>query len=205
VPSPDNEKIPVADDADFAERMARLRAGDSDAAADLFHRFAGRLAALAARRLGPFAKGKLDPEDVIQSVFKSFFRRQADGRLSPEGWGGLWVLLTRITLHKCGHKLTYLRAARRDVRRESALPAPDLSDPSWQAVASDPTPSQAAILTETIEQIAGEFEEYHRDIFRLALEGNTVAEIAASVKVTERTVQRVLKRVRERLEALASG
>jgi RNA polymerase sigma-70 factor (ECF subfamily) len=193
----------MSDDADFADLMARLRAGDPDAAADLFRRFAGRLAVLAAHRLGPLAKGKLDPEDVVQSAFKSFFRRQADGRLAPESWGGLWALLTRITLHKCGHKLAYLCAARRDVRREVALPPPDLSDPSWQVVATEPTPAQATIVAETVERVAGSLEPYHRDIFRLALERYTAGEIALQVGVTERTVQRVLKRVRKRLEALA--
>jgi RNA polymerase sigma-70 factor (ECF subfamily) len=193
----------MPDDADFADRMARLRAGDQDAAADLFRRFAGRLAALAARRLGPLARGKFDPEDVVQSAFKSFFGRQADGRLAPQSWGGLWVLLTTITLHKCGHKLAYLRASCRDVRREQALP--DLSDPSWQVVATTPTPSQAAILAETVEQIAGGLEQYHRDIFQLALEGYASAEIASRVGVTDRTVQRVLRRVRDRLDGLAGG
>jgi RNA polymerase sigma-70 factor (ECF subfamily) len=183
--------------------MSRLRAGDQDAAAELFQRFAGRLAALAARRLGTLPGGKLDSEDVVLSAFKSFFRRHADGRLAPEGWGGLWALLTKITLRKCGHQLAYLCAGRRDVRRESALPQPDLSDPSWHMVASDPTPSQAAVLAETVEQVAGGLKEYHRDIFRLALAGNSAAEIAGQVDVTERTVQRVLKRVRKLLEARA--
>src|SRR5690349_8375175 len=97
---------------EFADLMDRLRAGDQDAATLLFERFAKRLIGLAQLRLGPLARGKIDAEDVVQSVFKSFFRRQAEGLLDPESWGGLWALLTTITLRKCGHKLAYLCADR---------------------------------------------------------------------------------------------
>jgi RNA polymerase sigma-70 factor (ECF subfamily) len=189
----------------FADLMTRLRAGDQNAAAELFQRFAGRLILLARDRLGPLVKGKVDPEDIVQSALRSFFVRHADGRIAPRGWGGLWAILTTITLRKCGHQVDYWTAACRDVRREAIRPADDLSDPGWLMLASDPTPSQAAILVETVRRIEADLEEYHRDIFRLALGGYKSPEIANRVRVTERTVQRVLKRIRERLEGLAAA
>jgi DNA-directed RNA polymerase specialized sigma24 family protein len=48
-------------------------------------------------------------------------------------------------------------------------------------------------------------EGYHRDIFRLTLEGYPPAEIAEQVGVTERSVQRVLRHVRERVQRMAAG
>ena len=117
----------MGDGAPFSGLMARVRAGDQAAANELFRRFSVRLTSLACQRLGPLARGKIEPEDVVQSVFRTFFRRQAKGQLAPQCWTGLLALLTKITLRKCGHKLAYLVAARRDVRREVPLvsPTPD--------------------------------------------------------------------------------
>src|SRR5690242_9456367 len=62
---------PVASEPSFADLMARLRAGDDAAAAALFQRFATRLIALARGRLDGLVRRKVDPEDVVQSVFRS--------------------------------------------------------------------------------------------------------------------------------------
>jgi RNA polymerase sigma-70 factor, ECF subfamily len=198
------EHRPMSDNENFTLLMTRLREGDEEAAAELFHRFAGRLAVLAGRRLGPRARVKVDPEDVVQSAFKSFFKRQAAGQFRLQGWEALWALLTTITLHKCGHKLAYLHGAKRDINREVAPAAPDLSDASWHFLANDPTPHQATVLTETVDHLLSQLDGCHRDIFRLALDGYSSPEIAEQLDVTERTVQRVLKRIREKLERMAA-
>src|SRR5512143_2204624 len=138
----------------FDELMRRLRSGDGDAARDVFQRYSHRLIGLARSRLGTLMRQKVDPEDVVQSVFKSFFVRQADGRMDLEDWNGLWAMLTVITLRKCGHRVEYYRAACRDVRREAdRSPSPDESGAAWEAVAREPTPSEAALLSETLEQL----------------------------------------------------
>src|SRR5580692_11428902 len=96
-------------DPSFDTVMQRLRAGDDEAAADVFRRFADRLIGLARSRLDERLRQKVDPEDVMQSVFKSFFRVQADGKLDLANWDSLWALLTVITLRKCGHRIEYFR------------------------------------------------------------------------------------------------
>src|SRR5438552_2680938 len=88
----------------FPDLMARLRAGDADAAARVFERFAHRLAALAQVHLDGRTRRLVDPEDVLQSVFRSFFARHADGQLDLADWDGLWALLVVLTLRKCGRK-----------------------------------------------------------------------------------------------------
>ena len=60
----------------FDDVITRLRDGDSEAATEIFHRFAARLIALARTRLDSRVRQKVDPEDVVQSVFRSFFIRQ---------------------------------------------------------------------------------------------------------------------------------
>src|SRR5262245_24850396 len=185
-------------DQSFANVMDRLRAGDGDAAAEVFHRFANRLIALARSRLNHLLRAKVDPEDVMQSVYRSFFRRQAADGYEFAGWDGLWGMLTVITLRKCGHRADYFRAGRRDVRREAHANG----DAELPAIAGDPTPSHAARLAETVEQVMRGLEGRERDILALSLQGYDTTEISTQVGRTERTVQRVLKRIREDLERM---
>lgn len=187
----------------FDDLMARLRAGDRTAAEEVFDRYTHRLIALARQRLDQHVRRKVDPEDILQSVYKSFFRRQADGRLDPESWDHLWFLLTALTVRKCGRRADYFHAARRDVQRE--VPLPTLVAPSgedWDALAPDPTPSEAARLAETVEQVMRHLEGRERDMLALSLQGYTTEEISGRVGRSERTVQRVLKRVRGHLERM---
>jgi RNA polymerase sigma-70 factor (ECF subfamily) len=190
-------------DRAFEELMASLRAQDGDAAREVFHRFANRLIALARSRLDKLTRPKVDPEDVAQSVFKSFFHRHAQGDFALESWDGLWGMLATIALRKCGHRVKYYRAARRDVHREVGLTGrPEAARPDLEAVALDPTPSEAARLTETLEAVMRGLEGREREILALSLQGYSNVEISGHVGRTERTVQRVLQRVRRRLEVM---
>jgi RNA polymerase sigma-70 factor (ECF subfamily) len=190
----------MAADQSFTDLMDRLNAGDDSAAAEIFHRFAHRLIGLARTRLDRLLQSKVDPEDVMQSVYRSFFRRHLESHYDLDGWDGLWGMLTVITLRKCGHRGEYFRAARRDVRRETTTTnTVDQPELEFACLARDPTPSHAARLAETVEQVMRSLEGRERDIFALSLQGCTAVEISEQVGRTERTVQRVLKRVREQL------
>ena len=61
------------DSISFEELMRRLQSGDQDAAFKIFQDYSGRLAGLARTRLQGALAAKVDPEDVLQSVFRSFF------------------------------------------------------------------------------------------------------------------------------------
>jgi RNA polymerase sigma-70 factor (ECF subfamily) len=184
--------------------MARLRAGDQPAAAEVFHRFAERLIALARTRLDHRLRQKVDPEDILQSVYKSFFRRHRQGAFELAGWDGLWSLLTVLTLRKCGRWRVRFRAECRDVDRETSLAA--LSESAgWQALAREPTPAEAAVLTDTVEHLLHSLEERDRAIVSLTLQGYSVAEVARQLGRPERTVFRVLERVKRRLRRLENS
>jgi RNA polymerase sigma-70 factor (ECF subfamily) len=195
----------MSDDKAFSQILAGLRAGDEEAAASVFRRFAQRLIALARSRLDTAVRRKVDPEDVLQSAFGSFFRRYSEGQFEVADWNGLWALLVCLTLRKCGHKIAYFHAACRNVDREYAL-APDASSSqNWDVLAEDPTPAQAAQLTDTVTQVLDSLREgRERQIVQMCLEGYTIAEISAAVGRSTRTVERVLKRVRRQLERMHS-
>jgi len=106
-----------ADDA-FRVLIARLRSGEDAAAREVFERFAGRLIGLARGHFNQILARKVDPEDVVQSAFKSFFVRHREGKLEVGDSDGLWNLLTLITLRKCADRVEYFRADRRDAARD---------------------------------------------------------------------------------------
>jgi RNA polymerase sigma-70 factor (ECF subfamily) len=188
----------------FAELMASLRGGAPEAARAVFDRFARRLVALAASRLPGPLRAKVDGEDVAQSVFRTFFRRQAEGQFRLESWDQLWTLLTVLTVRKCGQRLDELRAARRDVSREQRhSPSPDPSAAELPLVDPAPSPSEAAMLAETLQQVLAGLTERERPVVLLRLRGYTLAEVSRQVGCTERTVGRILKHVRDRLESRA--
>lgn len=191
----------------FTDLMARLRAGDDEAASQVFHRYSGRLIELAKARLGGRMRQKMDPEDLLQSVFQSFFTRFAAGKMEGlQGWDNLWAMLVVITIRKCGRRIDYFHAGRRDVRREEAVQPPsDGSEVNWDPSAVEPTPLEAAQLAEMVEQLLGNFEGRHREILSLSLQGHSVPEISERVSCTERTVYRVLERANEWLTTAGSA
>jgi RNA polymerase sigma-70 factor (ECF subfamily) len=191
----------MADAESFQEMLLRLERGENDAAAQVFQRFAARLVALAGGRLNQRLLQKVDPEDVVQSAFRSFFCGQRAGKFKTGDWGGLWGLLVTITLRKCGRRAEEFYAARRDVRREGQVWVDESgSRVEFEIAAPDPSPSEAAALAELLEQVAEGLDVRAQEIFALRLEGYTVPEISARIGRTERTVHRILGRVRKQLE-----
>jgi RNA polymerase sigma-70 factor (ECF subfamily) len=185
----------------FAGLMGRLRAGDQDAATALFRRFTARLIALAGTKLDARTRGKVDPEDVVQSTYRSFFTRAEAGQFDVATWDELWALLAVITVRKCTNRARYFRAGRRDARAEIA-PVPGAEDPGDPilAIDRDPTPIEAAILAETVEALLRGLDADDRAIVELSLQGYTTPEIGARLGFAERTVRRVRERLKRRLE-----
>ncbi len=188
------------DNRSFDDLMARLRAGSDAAAARVFNLYAQRLIALARSRLDARIRQKLDPEDIVQSVFRSFLTRQAGGAYELHDWDGLWRLLVSITIHKCLTRHQHFRAARRQVDIEvSATPASDASA-GWDFIDRQPTPEEAAILTETMVEANRGLDETDRKIIEMLLQGHSHDDIHAETKKSVATVKRVVARVRKRLQ-----
>lgn len=180
--------------------VARWRDGDERAAAELFQRYASRLIALARSRLSVKLAQRVDPEDVVQSAYRSFFGDTKDGRCEVQRGGDLWQLLVTITLHKLHDQVKRHRRAKRAVDRERNIG----SDESWSSVEAHlatqaPSPMEAVALTDEVEQIMRELKPLYRRILELRLQGYNIDEIAAHTQSGERTVRRVLEQVKEQL------
>ena len=189
------------------ELSERLRSGDDRAAEAVFRRYAERLAGLARLRLTDRLRRKVDAEDVVQSVFRSFFTRSAKGEFDFADWDGVWGLLVLMTVRKCVRRARHFEADRRDARREVADTVNGAIDPSiLEAIAEGPTAEDAAILTETTEEIMRALRsDKERRVFELSLQGFSVAEISDMVGHYERGVERIRAKVKRMLEAKLNG
>ena len=178
--------------------LRRIRGGEQDAATALYVRYAQRLQALAKAKTSPALAARIDPEDVVQSVFRTFFRRASEGHYDvPEG-DELWKLFLVISLNKIRTLASFHRAAKRDVTSTVAL---EHSDPA--AVARDGSEEEALHTLEMIiDETLGDLPMVQREMIRLRIEGHGVSEIAETTQRSKRSVERVLQQFRNRLGRL---
>jgi len=185
----------------FAQLLEQLCSDEDAAAHDVFKRYARRLIALTRRQFEPRLAYRVDPEDVVQSAFKSFFLRHREGKLRVADWDNMWGLLTLITRRKCADRVEYLRAQRRDVDREVSTPA-SVDQLRQLAVDREPLPEEIASLSETVEYLFRSANDDERLVLELSLQGYTAAEIALQLGKALRTVHRLRERIHKRLVQL---
>jgi RNA polymerase sigma-70 factor (ECF subfamily) len=187
----------------FQDLLARLRRGDNDAASQVINRYAGRLIALTRSRLDERLRRRVDPEDVLQSVLRSFFVRLAHGEYLLRDWDSMWGLLVCITTRKCARALTRHRAASRDMGREKAgvLSRPELIE-ALDCLDRGPGPEDAALMEEALDQALRGFTTAERQAVLLSLRGLAPADVAGHVGCSVSKVYRVLHHVRERLKRI---
>jgi RNA polymerase sigma factor (sigma-70 family) len=144
---------------------------------------------------------RLDPEDVVQSVYRCFFRKARDGRYDSHPEDDLWRLLATITLHKVYNQVKGNRAGRRSFEREQSFGSEDsLHGISPEAFAREPTPLEALTLADQLEQVMRPLTPPQRRMLELRLQGHTLEEIATQTGRSQRTVRRLLEEVKANLE-----
>jgi RNA polymerase sigma-70 factor (ECF subfamily) len=177
--------------------LRRLRRGEDDAATALYLRYAHRLLALTRKQASTELQRQAEPEDIVQSVFLSFFRKAASGMYNvPEG-EELWNLLLVITLNKIRAKGNFFRAARRDVRRNVGPEFPE----NDSALTAD---NEQALqeLQEVVSELLAQLPPIYADIVSLRIAGHDLDAIASQTKRSRRTVERALQEFRNQLSAL---
>src|SRR5262245_44814537 len=143
---PDTDPPPPSESIDLLERIA---AGDQAAAAVVFERYLERLTRLAQSRLAVKLAARVDPEDIIQSAYRSFFVAARQGRFELTRGGDLWRLLAEVTLHKLYRHVEHHLAQRRSVQRERQTTDSVLGGLAFAN--HEPTPEEAAAAADELE------------------------------------------------------
>ncbi|NLF69124.1 MAG: sigma-70 family RNA polymerase sigma factor [Candidatus Anammoximicrobium sp.] len=186
----------MADRLAARELLQRYGTGEPGAATELHRRYAGRLLKLAEEQLGGRLRRREDADDVIQSVFRTFFRRAAGGEYSVQHSGALWELLTHITRRKIGRARRRHHAAKRDVAAEV-----DLDESAAMLAANVPSQEELVALLDELEHLLVGFAPWQAEIVHAFLAGQSIADIAQRVHRSRYTVRQVLNRTMHRLHA----
>jgi RNA polymerase sigma factor (sigma-70 family) len=170
-----------------------------EAARQIWLRFSDRLTAEVRRRLDRRILRRVGAEDVVQSLFASFFDAPPGPAGPPRDRAALWRLLVHFTLCKVANTAERHRARRRDYRREA--PMGDLIGGS-ATISFDPRddraldPADEAVAREEFHRLLGVLPADLRDVLVMRLEGYTNAQIAAAIGRVERTVELKMKTIR---------
>ena len=175
--------------------LRRLRGGSEDASTQLYLRYANRLRALARTKFSPGLERRLEIEDIVQSVFGSFFRGASRGDYDVPAGEELWKLFLVIALNKIRAKGAYHHAAKRDVRLTTG-------SEGLEETPAEKDEAAYAILQMTIDEALDHLPPQHRQMLVLRIEGHEVAEIAPKVGRSKRTVERILQECRKKLADL---
>jgi RNA polymerase sigma-70 factor (ECF subfamily) len=171
------------------------RAGNQDAARQLFDRYSERLVAVARRHIGQRVARRVDPEDVVQSVFRTFFRRVQSGELNLYDPDRLCALLARITINKALDQVSFHHAAKRNVNLDADSGSND-HDPVARLLDDEPSPESVNQFLDTLEHFLGHFSPEERQVLEMRMQGFSVEEIARRLGTYDRKIYRILERAR---------
>jgi RNA polymerase sigma-70 factor (ECF subfamily) len=199
-PRPDRgRRTPIDKCSGASDRvlLSQTREGRGEAFTLLYRRYANRLRAVVWSRTSLALAPRFDPEDVVQDVFSALFVEVVEGRCDvPEG-ENVWGFLVVIALNRVRALANWHQAARRDVRKTLG------GDLSERLVGSMPAPQEWPLVELRLlsVEVLCRLLPTERRVVELRIEGYDIAAIAACVRVSTRTVERVLRRFRRLFNA----
>jgi len=180
-----------------------LQAGEPAVLHSFYAKFGPMLHAIAERRVAPHLQRRFDADDVVQSTFRTFFRRAQGGQFLFEDNQRLWNLLCAITLTKLREKVRFHERQARATGREQPDPGDELLGERRPSPASAAiSPNAALEFADEFEFLLGTLDEDERRLVELKLQDRTNDEAAETLGVSERTVRRMLTSLQSRFERL---
>jgi DNA-directed RNA polymerase specialized sigma24 family protein len=185
--------------------IERLKEGERAAVQRLWEGYFRRLVGLVRTKLRSAPRSlPADEEDVALSAFDSFCRAAEQGRFPRlEDRNDLWQLLVLIAVRKAANLVKHERCRKRGggrVEHASAQARGDEGDGPLFAdlIGREPDPALDAEVAEECRRLLWLLDD--RELKQVALwkmEGHTHAEIAAKLDCRPRTVEHMVKLIRD--------
>ena len=185
----------MSDDRDLVNEF---QDGSQSAAKELFDKHCERLLRLAKRRIGQRMSSRFDPEDVVQSAFRTFFTRVKNDEFAFENEDDLFKLLVRLTVRKTLRRIQYHRADKRNPEVEAGNQS-DGSEVFNRVASHEPAAELEVALLDEFEKFVGQLPVLDRQVLELKVQGYSTVEIAEKLGTYDRKVRRII----ERLESLS--
>ena len=132
---------------------------------------------------------------MAQSVLRTFFGAVADGRQLISPSDDVWKLLQTIALKKIRNQVKLHDAQKRSAGRT-------VSDPDVLDLLGEPTEQEAVDLADLVEHSIRSLDPNIARTMEMLLAGNTVDEIADSLKVSTRSVRRYREQIAEQMQTI---
>ena len=173
--------------------VVMVRDGDEEAAVMLYERYARRIFGLVQSKLGTRLGSMTEPEDIVQSVFKSVFRGMQSGNYDAPPGTTLWNLLAVIAVRKLSNKANHHSAQCRDAGRNVPL------DVDTDGVEAAIDQASVEFFELCMQEALELLRPLHRAVLTLRIQGHSIDEIRGLTGRSRRTVERSLQKSRELL------
>lgn len=201
----------MSNDTNVSHWIDLVKAGDSAAANRIWQHYFDRLVRSVRRRLLGQNRAMSDEEDIVLSVFDSFYAAAEKGRFPDlADRDDLWRLLLRMSARKVIDKRRYDQRQRRggdvqihslDHGRDDGRDHGREDDLVIEAIGDEPSPEFVLTMQESVEQVFSHLGVGHLcDLAGAKLEGYSNAELALRFECSERTIERRLHLIREKLQ-----
>jgi RNA polymerase sigma-70 factor (ECF subfamily) len=185
----------MTETSSFADLLARVRAREEHAAAELVRRYEPAVRLEIRLRLRDRRLRRLfDSLDVCQSVLATFFQRAAEGHYQLEQPDDLVRLLVVIARNKLA---LHVRRALCPTRHPGAWPESD--EGAWATAAPGPRPDDLVADRELLDVLRGRLTAEEQRLAELRAQEHCWADIAAAVGGTPQARRKQLARAFERV------
>ena len=181
----------------------QIKDGDSVAANRIWQHYFDRLVQAVRRRISGQNRAVSDEEDIVLSVFDSFYAAAENGRFPDlSDRDDLWRLLLRMSARKVIDKRRHdMRQRRGGNVQVRSLNEGGEDEAIIEAIGDEPSPEMVLMMQESVEQFFSNLGVGHlRDLAGARLEGYSNAELALRFECSERTIERRLHLIREKCQ-----
>jgi RNA polymerase sigma-70 factor (ECF subfamily) len=178
---------------EFQKLLQEIQGGSDEAVQELLEVYGKAILFVIRTRLHRRLRSKFDSTDFLQDVWASFYRSPPPAA----AFGGPEALVRYLTM-LARNKVVDA------VRRRAADPTHDVRhkgrrDPLATASAREPTPSQVFVAKEQWERATRGRTKLQVTILKMLRDGHSHPEIAEALGLSEKMVQRLVRKVSEGL------
>jgi len=153
-----------------------------------------KIVRLAENNLGARYAANFGADDVAMSVIRTVFRRIQSGDFEFDDDESLWKQLVTITLRRLSNKIRYENADKRSIKKTV-----NADEDFLVGISREPNPEEAIALMDLLEKIGKRLDDEGKQVLELRMANYSYSETARKLKISDRSVGRKIKLIKEAL------